>query len=544
MEGEKKDTERETISEDASNRKDTSLIPDIGNEKDEENEVKNDTEKKETSEDSSMKDTSLIPDIGNEKDEENEVKKETSEAPSMKDTSLILDKGRAKDEENEVKIDTQRETKEESSNMKDSSLNPEEEEEEITAEVGASHHEVSENSESVKVPGVAPTSERAESSRDDVPSVDDITTGQELDEEDREQPVSHEEGSDRDGPARLHPESPAQVEAEEDKSSATAEDVTYEETRQLHQELCKEREKSSQLNSQLQVKLADYLHRKARDDPPPERETPVSEQLQEYERHVNVLGEVKQQLAADAETIRQKTEELRLLSQENLDKAESEWQAFMTLKQQVTVATLSRRLGKQEAQTKVESTLAAERLRQDELVKQRLRHIKLKAKIHRLEAELRDVEEHGRDPLQLQYEQLQAARLEQKKQAEKQSEESMKLQAKISSGLEVLTNVKEKLFWTQRDVQAKREQLAEVEAMVARKRDVLTRMKQARNRLQRDNQRLKERRGLLGNKVLLRDFEDTVDASDVLRERLEMLKCRQTEIVLGCARWKKLETNP
>lgn len=74
---------------------------------------------------------------------------------------------------------------------------------------------------------------------------------------------------------------------------------------------------------------------------------------------------------------------------------------------------------------------------------------------------------------------------------------------------------------------------------MARKRDLLTRTKQARNSLQRDNLRLKEQRGLLGNRVLLRDFEDTVDATDHLEERLENLKDTQAEIVFRCGRWKK-----
>lgn len=92
------------------------------------------------------------------------------------------------------------------------------------------------------------------------------------------------------------------------------------------------------------------------------------------------------------------------------------------------------------------------------------------------------------------------------------------------------------------EVQAKREQLADVEATVARKRDLLTRTKQTCNGLQRDNLRLKECRGLLGNRVLLRDFEDTVDATDHLEEKLENLKCRQAEIVFSYGRRKnKLE---
>lgn len=93
------------------------------------------------------------------------------------------------------------------------------------------------------------------------------------------------------------------------------------------------------------------------------------------------------------------------------------------------------------------------------------------------------------------------------------------------------------------EVKAKREQLSEVEATVARKRDLLTRTKQACSGLKRDNQRLKECRGLLGNRVLLRDFEDTVDASDHLEEKLENLKYRQAEIVCTYSRRKnKLET--
>lgn len=109
----------------------------------------------------------------------------------------------------------------------------------------------------------------------------------------------------------------------------------------------------------------------------------------------------------------------------------------MALKQDVSVTLLTRGLGKQAARTKVESVLVAEQLHQDELIKLRHKHLKLKIRIHRLEAELRDREEHARDPLHLQFEKLQAERLELEKQAEKQNEEAFKMEKKISSSLEV-----------------------------------------------------------------------------------------------------------
>lgn len=109
----------------------------------------------------------------------------------------------------------------------------------------------------------------------------------------------------------------------------------------------------------------------------------------------------------------------------------------MALKQHVAVTVLSHSLGKQAAQAKVESTLVEEQLWQDKLVQLQLKHIKLKMTVHRLEEELRDEEEHNRDPLQLQFEHLLAARLEQRRQAEKQSEELSKLQNKIRINLQV-----------------------------------------------------------------------------------------------------------
>lgn len=116
---------------------------------------------------------------------------------------------------------------------------------------------------------------------------------------------------------------------------------------------------------------------------------------------------------------------------------ENEWQAFIALKQDVAVSVLSRRLGKQAAQAKVESILATEQLRHDELNKLRLENMKLKIKIHRLEVKLHNRNEHILDPLLVQFEQLQAERRELRKHTEKQNEEGLKIQKKISSSLEV-----------------------------------------------------------------------------------------------------------
>ncbi|XP_069015222.1 cilia- and flagella-associated protein 184 [Embiotoca jacksoni] len=317
-------------------------------------------------------------------------------------------------------------------------------------------------------------------------------------------------------------------------------DTGYGEYARLLRGLSEERAEACRRSGRLQTTLSEHFRGTAGDEAPPERPRPAREQLQEeYDEHVSILTGLKQQLREDSEAARQRAEDLRLQSQDKLDEVDNEWRALMALKREAAVAALSRRLGKEAARSEAESALTAEQLRQDELIELRLKHIGLTTRIRRLEAELRDGEEQDADPLQVQFQRLRAARLERRKRAEKQSEEASKLQKKISSCLELLSNVKEKLCWSQAEVRAKRAQLAEAEAAAARRRDLLTRTERARGGLRRDNQRLKERRGLLGDRVLLRDFEDTADASDRLEEQLENLKCRRAEVAFGRGRRKK-----
>lgn len=51
--------------------------------------------------------------------------------------------------------------------------------------------------------------------------------------------------------------------------------------------------------------------------------------------------------------------------------------------------------------------------------------------------------------------------------------------------------------------------------------------------LRTDNAKLKQNSGLLGNTVLLRDFENCVDKNEELRGQIEGLKQRHAELILN-----------
>jgi len=69
--------------------------------------------------------------------------------------------------------------------------------------------------------------------------------------------------------------------------------------------------------------------------------------------------------------------------------------------------------------------------------------------------------------------------------------------------------------------------------LYVQKRDALSRTKQVRDGLRIDNHRLQQSGGLLGNPVLLRDFEDRHDDCGELSKRLAELKSKHAEITLN-----------
>ncbi|KAM4612396.1 cilia- and flagella-associated protein 184 [Polymixia lowei] len=334
--------------------------------------------------------------------------------------------------------------------------------------------------------------------------------------------------------------SPVQEEEEEEEEDSEEEataappdetDIDSEEYVQLFHQLCAEREKSSQLNSQLQMKLAELFQKKTGDDAQPEKWRPASDQEQHYEKYMTILEDLERQYARNSAITQQQTEELKLQTQEKLGQVEGAWRVFAALKHDVAARAASRYLGKQAAQAKVDQVLVSEQQRESELVQVRLENIKLKNKTQEFEATLKGLQ-------LLNFDQL-GNQLELKEKIEKQNEELLKLRKKITNNMEVLTHVKEKLQWSQMESQAKQAQQAEVEGAVTSKRYLLTRSKQDRNRLRMDNLKLKEQCGLLGNNILLRDFEDKVDASGRLEEGLGSLSQQHVEVVLKCSRRKK-----
>ncbi|KAK7910205.1 hypothetical protein WMY93_014889 [Mugilogobius chulae] len=316
-----------------------------------------------------------------------------------------------------------------------------------------------------------------------------------------------------DGPHQLHHESPERetTPAEHERASSVY-TTCCEEYALLLEQLTEEQANAIEHNRKLQKKLARILARL----PKEEIETVVGLQgeLHEksYEEGLKMLTELKQQMKVDGETARRQTEELKMQVQERLSKVEREWRELLSVKRDVAVTVMSRRWAKSYAVAKVESVLTSEEKHQVELTTLRLQNFSLENRIRRLEQQIREADLNATNPFQREYEKLHARKTEEKRNKERREKEALKVEKRVVKKLEMLFNIKQKLHNTETEVQHQLEKLSQVDAILAQQRDKLARVKQARNSLEKDNAKLREQRGLLGNEVLLRDYDYTKKA--------------------------------
>ncbi|XP_026123537.1 cilia- and flagella-associated protein 184 [Carassius auratus] len=358
--------------------------------------------------------------------------------------------------------------------------------------------------------------------------IDDLLSREDTEEEEQDE----EDGHPAPDPEseRSSPPNESTVPSEEEKTGLNINTAEYV---ALLPELQAESEKLSKINAQLQNKIAEYLSKKA-GDKHPRLDGDISDQEQ-YQNYLDLMEELKVQHHGVSELHQQWTEEMRQQSLEKLKQVEHELRSLAALKHEAAMTALTGKVGKQAALAKVEKLQADELKQEDKLASVRLNNIKLKNKICQLETELKSKRELADGLLLMDFEQLKTENQTFKDKLKERSEELLRLKRKVACSVQGISHVKEKLHFMQMENKVKHSQLMKTDALVALKREVLTRTRQARDGLRADNLKLQQRCGLLGNTTLLQDFEEKVDTSEFLQQRLEMLKRRHAELMLKCA---------
>ncbi|XP_032110011.1 coiled-coil domain-containing protein 96 [Sapajus apella] len=308
-----------------------------------------------------------------------------------------------------------------------------------------------------------------------------------------------------------------------------------------YRSLLVERKRSQRYNLYLQHKIFEALRKKkgleAAEVPDQGAEAEAPEKEQVYLRHLGMLEELKKQQADDLQWYHQELGQLKRQCQEKLTRVEKEWRRFQALKKQVVMQAMGScrmRGGRQAALREVEQIQALEDKKEKEMSAVRLENVQLKQSLVHFETRMRTQEDLTEGLLLIDFEQLKIENQTFNEKIEERNEELLKLRNKVTNSVQVVTHVKEKLHFMDVENACKKTQLAEIEAQVALRRDILTKTKQAREGLRADNIRLNQRCGLLGKESLLRDLEEKVDKTELLRGRLESLKRHHAGLTLSC----------
>lgn len=301
-----------------------------------------------------------------------------------------------------------------------------------------------------------------------------------------------------------------------------------------------ERNRYQRYNVYLQQKISDTLRKKGLEAAEPadksaEPDSPEKEQT--YLRYLAVLEELKKQEADDLEWYREEVRELKHQCQEKQARVEKEWRRFQTLKKQVVMQVMGScrmRGGRQAALREVEQIQALEDKKEKEMSALRLENVQLKQSLVHFETRMKAQEDLAEGLLLIDFEQLKIENQTFNEKVEERNEELLKLRTKVTSNVQIITHVKEKLSFIDTENACKKAQLLEIEAQVALGRDLLTKTKQVRDSLRTDNVKLSQKCGLLGKESLLRDLEEKVDKTKFLNKRLESLKRHHAGLTLSC----------
>ncbi|KAM6261683.1 cilia- and flagella-associated protein 184 [Porphyrio hochstetteri] len=259
-----------------------------------------------------------------------------------------------------------------------------------------------------------------------------------------------------------------------------------------------------------------------------------------YDQRLQLLWELREQREREAAARRERVEAWQRDEEERQGRARAEWAAFQSRKKALANFFLGRRLGSWGAgAAAVDRIQAREQDKEQQVQEVQVENNKLMDEIQTLESILKAQGELVECQCFMDFEHMKRESQKHSGMIDYLGAEIQELKQKASDTARTLGQFREKLQFVEPESQGRRAELADIKTVLSQKRDILTKAKQARYRLWRNSLELQQKCGLLGNEILLRDFEEKVDTAELLSQRLETLKHQHSALNLTCREIQK-----
>eukprot|EP00854_Cymbomonas_tetramitiformis_P006841 gene6841-8171_t len=300
----------------------------------------------------------------------------------------------------------------------------------------------------------------------------------------------------------------------------------------LVQESIEERERLEASNAVLQRKLFTiFSNRKSTEVRDAQGKLQTEGQDTRYQQALAQWAEQleeKQRIQRHFET---QTFDMKARLEERMTRANDIRNAFRNFKLEVARSSENSRTGKPIPERVIQEKMQQELKKEAEVERVRLKNIQLRNQMKKLEAHLKAKEELAEGLHLIDFEQLKIENQSLNEKIEERNEELLKLRKKTTTTVQVLTHLKEKLQFVQKENEVLQQALEALEVELADKRDSLQKQKHDRDTLRTDNTRIKAQSGIVTHPQLLDDIEVQKEKREVVADHPLVVTLRDTESV-------------
>ncbi|XXQ34926.1 CCDC113/CCDC96 coiled-coil domain-containing protein [Plasmodiophora brassicae] len=228
---------------------------------------------------------------------------------------------------------------------------------------------------------------------------------------------------------------------------------------------------------------------------------------QQYGKKVDQVAELYNVFRAKQDAFNAKIDRLNAKLDEEDENAAELRESFKEFKREICKAAISNRTGGGISMKKIEKFEAMETDKDKELESLRLKNIHYRNQLRKLEAAVKQKEQLSEGLHLIDFEQLKIENQTLNEKIEERNDDLHKLKKKITTTVQVLTHIKEKLQFVELENVSLQESLTNLDTDLQAVRDQVTKAKRVRDRLRQETNRLKERQGFVGSNLLVQDFE-------------------------------------
>ncbi|XP_076329266.1 cilia- and flagella-associated protein 184-like isoform X2 [Tachypleus tridentatus] len=268
--------------------------------------------------------------------------------------------------------------------------------------------------------------------------------------------------------------------------------LSREELLEKYHKAIEQRKELKKISQELQQKVIHHFRSKS-SNLPQEVDNNVNNPKQHYESYMNNLVELRRKLQYEKAIYNKQTEELRSIHKSKEDEIQSEVAKFVKMKKEIAQNAINSYTGKKLSKQEVEFYLKREEQSDQVLRKIQLRNFKTVHQLQKIEQQLKAKEELAEGIHLIDFEQLKI--------------ENQTYHEKIEERNE--------------------------------KRSYMVKLKTSRDSLRSQMQKLQQKAGLFRRKILLRDYEETVNRKDQLENEMVELKIQFEFVNLSLSELQK-----